>query len=110
VRLRVQDCERLLFAARDIRADHAVLRFADQGIPLRGVSPAPHALGSWAEAHSAVRAALDPLKLPGDAVVLVGEGTLQRGWSEAGKLAAFLPGESFFGATGGTSHTAAHRE
>ena len=95
-RLRSQDCDRLLFAARDIAADRVVVRFADQGIPLAGVSPAPNALGTWSQSRAAVRAALDPLKLPGDAVVLVGEGALQKDWAEAGKLAAFLPGDAFF--------------
>jgi hypothetical protein len=98
-KLQAQDCDKLLFAAKDIGANRAVIRFADQGVDLAGVAPAPQALGTWAAARAAVRAALDPLKLAGDAVVLVGEGTLQKGWAEAGRLAAFLPGERFFGET-----------
>jgi hypothetical protein len=70
---------------------------AEQGVAMAGASPAPPALGPWSAARDAVRAALDPLRLPGDAVVLVGEGALQRDWAEAGRLAGFLPGDLFFG-------------
>jgi hypothetical protein len=95
-RLAAAEADRLLLAARDVGSAAALVRFAEQGVPLSGVSPAPPALGTWAEARAAVRAALAPLKLPGDAVVLVGEGRLQRDWAEAGRLASFLDGDRFF--------------
>ncbi|MEO8530473.1 MAG: hypothetical protein ABI459_04575 [Deltaproteobacteria bacterium] len=96
-RLRDQDADKLLFAARDMRADRVAIRFAEQGIDLAGIAPSPAALGSWSDARTAIRAALDPLKLPGDAVVMVGEGSLQKDWAEAGKLASFLAADRFFG-------------
>jgi len=96
-RLRHQDSDKLLFAARDMHADRVVIRFAEQGVELAGVASSPAALGSWSDARTAVRAALDPLKLPGDAVVMIGEGTLQKDWAEAGKLAAFVSADRFFG-------------
>ncbi len=65
-------------------------------MPLAGAAPAPPALGTWGDSRRAIHAALAPLKLPGDAVLLVGEGRLQQDWAEAGRLAGFLPGDRFF--------------
>ncbi|MCR8725299.1 hypothetical protein [Frigidibacter sp. ROC022] len=92
--------DRLLLAAPDVAPEMALRRFAEQGVTLAGASPAPAALGPWAEARAALRAALDPLKLPGDAVLLIGEGRLQQDWAEAGHLAGFVPGDRFFGGAG----------
>ena len=46
----------------------------------------------------ALRAALDPLKLPGDAVVMIGTRAHERDWADAAKLARFIPGETYFAA------------
>jgi hypothetical protein len=97
-RLAAMAADRLLLAAPDVDLQRVRQRFAEQGVALAGASPAPPALGAWAEARAAVLAALAPMRLPGDAVVLVGEGSLQQAWAEAGRLAAFLPGERLFGA------------
>jgi hypothetical protein len=95
-RLAALGAERLLFAAPDLDPAWALGRFAEQGVALAGASPAPEPLGPWSAARRAVREALDPLRLPGDAVVLVGEGRLQQDWASAGKLASFLAGDRFF--------------
>ncbi|GHE06156.1 hypothetical protein U879_06575 [Defluviimonas sp. 20V17] len=58
--------------------------------------PAPAALAAWPEARAALRAALDPHKLPGDRVVLVGDLGLERDWSAAAGLAYYLPADRFF--------------
>jgi len=89
--------ERGLLAARDVDPSRARQRFIDQGVPLAGIAPAPAALGTWSEARAALRAVLAPSRLPPDAVVLVGEGRLQRDWCEAGRLAGFVSGERYFG-------------
>jgi hypothetical protein len=57
--------------------------------------PAPYALARWAEARSAIRAALG--RLPGDGVVLVGDHGLEAEWCAAGRLAGYLPAERYFG-------------
>jgi hypothetical protein len=62
---------------------------------LQAAYPAPFALAGFAETRAAVRAALG--KLPSDRVLLVGDLPLERDWCAAGRLAAYLPAERFFG-------------
>jgi hypothetical protein len=61
---------------------------------LDGTSAAPYALAPWAEARAAIRVALG--KLPGDAVLLVGDHGLEAEWCAAGRLAGYLPAERYF--------------
>jgi hypothetical protein len=63
---------------------------------LDAVSSAPYALAGFGEMRERVRAALG--KLPGDQVILVGDLELERDWCAAGRLAAYLPSERYFGA------------
>ncbi|WP_102222979.1 hypothetical protein [Acidimangrovimonas sediminis] len=63
---------------------------------LDAADPAPHALASWPAARAAIRAALDPMKLPGDRVILVGDMALERDWSSAAGLAYYLPADRYF--------------
>lgn len=95
-RLAELKADRLLLAAPDVAPQQALARFAEQGVPLTAASPAPGAWAEWRETRAAIRAALDPLKLPGDAVLMVGEGQLQNDWAQAGKLAGFLSGDRYF--------------
>ena len=94
-RLAAISADRVLLVAPDIDLGAIAGRFAVQGVRLAGIAPSPSPLGSWSDSRQAIRAALNPLRLPGDAVVLVGEGRLQRDWAEAGRLAAFLPASHF---------------
>lgn len=57
--------------------------------------PSPNAAPQTARA--AIRAALDPLKLPGDAVVMIGTQAHERDWADAARLARFIPGDRYFG-------------
>lgn len=57
--------------------------------------PAPGA--PWAAGRDAIRAALAPLKMPSDTVVMVGAQPHQRAWSDAAQLAKFVPAEQYFG-------------
>ncbi|MEM9735409.1 MAG: hypothetical protein AAF908_02245, partial [Pseudomonadota bacterium] len=50
-----------------------------------------------ADAFPAIRAILDPAKLPGDAVVMIGTAARERDWAEAARLAKFLPASAYFG-------------
>lgn len=59
-----------------------------------GVHPAPLALASWAEARTAIRAALG--KVASDNVVLVGDMALERDWCAAGRLAGYVPADRYF--------------
>jgi len=64
----------------------------DAGAALPGRAEVP-----WAEGRAAIRAALQPLKLPADAVVMVGTDPAERRWADAARLAQFLPAERYFG-------------
>lgn len=50
----------------------------------------------WTAGRAAIRAALDPLKLPADTVVMIGTRAHERDWADAARLAKFLPSQSFF--------------
>ena len=56
--------------------------------------PRPDAMPD--DGRLAIRAALDPLKLPGDAVVMIGTQAHERDWADAAKLARFIPSETYF--------------
>lgn len=57
--------------------------------------PRPEANGN--AGFTAIRAALQPLKLPGDAVVMIGTQAHERNWADAARLARFIPAERYFG-------------
>ncbi|MDP3261368.1 MAG: hypothetical protein U1E06_24670 [Tabrizicola sp.] len=62
---------------------------------LDAAHPAPWALAGFGEMRDALRAALG--RVPADQVVLVGDLGLERDWCAAGRLAAYLPAERYFG-------------
>ena len=84
--LRVEGAEALLLARlKNHRpgapAKAGQIRFAAAGPPPK----APE------EARRAIRVVLDPLKLPGDAVVMVGADPKEARWAETARLAKFIP-------------------
>ncbi len=68
------------------------------GVPIVQATAEPKPSASWAEAKAAIRATLDPIKLPGGAVIMVGTRAEEADWATAGKLARFLPSTEYFGA------------
>ena len=62
---------------------------------LDGAYPAPYALAGFSEMRERVRAALG--RMPSDQVILVGDLGPERDWCAAGRLAAYLPAERYFG-------------
>jgi hypothetical protein len=56
--------------------------------------PAPHHLSGFGAARGAIRRALG--KVPGDRVLLVGEGALEQDWCAAGGLAGWVPADRYF--------------
>lgn len=92
----VKGCDRLLLArapldpatlARQIKARHG-LAFSGAAAPRDGAG--------WRAQRTAIRAALDPRKMHGDAVLLVSDGRDGRAWCDAGQLAGFLGSAQFF--------------
>jgi hypothetical protein len=55
---------------------------------------APHHLAGFGPARRAIRLALGPI--PGDCVLLVGEGPLEQDWCAAGGLAGWIPADRYF--------------
>jgi hypothetical protein len=66
------------------------------GGALDATAAAPRLLAPWAEARATIDAARLAAGWPADAVILVGAHDLERGWCEAGRLAAYLPAERYF--------------
>ena len=56
----------------------------------------PEAGANGESGRAAIRAALQPLKLPGDAVVMIGTQAHERNWADAARLARFIPAERYF--------------
>ena len=86
----IEDADALLLAR---------LRNHQPGAPVRSgpirfaaAGPPPKAIG---EARAAVRAVLDPLALPGDAVVMIGDHPAQAIWADQARLARFIPAEAW---------------
>jgi hypothetical protein len=63
---------------------------------LDATAQAPRLLAPWAEARATIDVARLAAGWPADAVILVGAHELERGWTEAGRLAAYLPAERYF--------------
>lgn len=61
-------------------------------------SAAPEAEGplGWSAARAAVRAVLDPLQLPSDAVVMIGTQEHEAQMAQAAKMARFIPSAEYF--------------
>jgi hypothetical protein len=66
------------------------------GAPIAAAAPEPEPPVSWPAARAAIRAALDPLGLPGDAVVMVGTAETEAHMAAAGRLAKFLETRDYF--------------
>ncbi|MEM1275844.1 MAG: hypothetical protein AAGH74_04910 [Pseudomonadota bacterium] len=89
--------DRLLFVPRgvDLGALQAQLA-ARHGIEIAQASIEPKSQASFREGGEAIRCLLTPLKLPSDTVVMIGTKPSERDWSEAARLAKFLPSEAYF--------------
>ncbi len=67
-----------------------------QNLVFAQLGAAPPALSSGRLGQGAIRAILDPLKLAGDQVVMIGTRVPEREWADAAKLARFVPAERYF--------------
>lgn len=70
---------------------------AAQGIDMT-TAQAPHFAQSWADMRTAVQAPLRALQLPLDGVLVIGDTAHERDWSEAARLAGFVPSDAYFAA------------
>lgn len=67
------------------------------GRPFATSAPEPEGDINWTTARRAIRAALDPLKLPSDAVVMIGTRDAEKQWAASGKIARFIPASEYYG-------------
>ncbi|MFN4100786.1 MAG: hypothetical protein ACK4GT_13500 [Pararhodobacter sp.] len=61
-------------------------------------APAPRPFAGWGESRQALLAALSAQKWPADRVVMVGDTSEERLWSQAARLAWYLPADRYFAA------------
>lgn len=89
----ISDCERLLLGEAPPAAAGDAGLFDD-------AAPAPPPHATLPEGREAIRNLLRPRALPGDAVVMIGDGALGDGaepaWADAARLARFLSHEVYF--------------
>ena len=97
--MRIERADRLLTAeapGNPIRLADAISR--EHEISVTGVGALPEAeQAAWTEGRDAILGALRPLKIPGDAVVMIGSAAHERTWADAARLAKFLPSDQYFG-------------
>ena len=87
---------RAALAHRPVDPDQLRVLLSAQGIELDATSRAPHFEDAWSTIAAAV---LDPVRRANwhrDGVLVVGDTAHERDWSEAAKLAGFLPSDQFF--------------
>jgi len=61
-----------------------------------GAAKAPHFAQAWSDIRKSVQLPLRQAHLPLDGVLVIGDTGFERDWSDAGKLAGFLPSETYF--------------
>lgn len=82
-------------AHRPLDPDLMAETLAAQGLAI-SVAQAPHFAQSWSDIRAAVQAPLRVAKLPLDGVLVIGDTTHERDWSEAARLAGFLLADAYF--------------
>ena len=90
-------CDRLVAVHRPIPADDLPERLGrDHAVVVRAAFTAPSILDSWSATSARLRGQIGALGLPSDAVLLVGDGPLEREWLAAGRFAGYLSADAYF--------------
>lgn len=92
----LERCDRLLMVEQGADLSGLARDLSAQSMPFAALAVAPPRDAAWGAGRAAVRAALDPQRLPSDAVVMVGTTPEERVWADAAQLARFLPAGSYF--------------
>jgi len=61
---------------------------------------APGLFDSWSETRRRLMALAQDVRVPADAVLVIGDTALERDWCATARMAGYLPAERYFGATG----------
>ncbi|MGR3660530.1 MAG: hypothetical protein ACU0CA_05000 [Paracoccaceae bacterium] len=94
----LQDCSRVAMVSKPLTVER-LLAENPEGV-LDHAALAPDLLSNWPECRERVFAALQAQRLPADGVIMIGDTTLEREWSVAGRLAAYFPAERYFSGAG----------
>ena len=73
------------------------------GVPFVGSAPEVEGALGWSAARAAVRAVLDPIKMPSGGVVMIGTRDSEARMAQAAKMSRFIPSAGFFGTAGANS-------
>lgn len=89
-------CEHRVATQPPLDPERLIAHLALQGLDIAAAVKAPGFQANF----PTIRAAMDAARgsVPGDAVLLIGDTSIERGWCAAGKLAGFLPSDRYFGA------------
>jgi hypothetical protein len=88
------DCRRVALITAPLHPDE--FKAANGANVLDHATTSPDFLTKWSHSGRVVTGALREYKLPADGVLLIGDTTLEREWSEAGRLAGYLPSDRYF--------------
>jgi len=94
---RLSECD-AKFAAlvhRPLSPEALAQSLKEQGIEI-ATDRAPHFADGWSDIARAVAAPLRRARLPRDGVLVIGDTTSEREWSQAGRLAGFMSADRFF--------------
>ena len=80
-----------------LAALHAPLKALPDDAPSMDSFIAPNFRHSWGETREIILGQVHARKLPRDGVVVVGDTSHERAWSEAARLAGYVSAERFFG-------------
>ena len=91
----LRHCGRLAVLHRPL----APKAFLDDNPGFDAAEAAPLFTDTWPQMRDAIQALTAQRGLPGDRVVLIGDTAFEREWCAAGRLAGYISGDSYFGAT-----------
>lgn len=94
----VQGADRIVATLPPLSPEIVAAALAEAGVTIQSIGRGPTLREGWAGTRSAIQSLLAPLKRASDMVLLIGDTTLEREWSDAARLAGFLPAARYFGA------------
>jgi hypothetical protein len=94
----LKNCSRVAVVSQPLTVEQLLAENLD-GL-LDAAAIAPDFISNWPECRARMLAALRPDRLPADGMILIGDTTLEREWSVAGRLAAYFPADRYFAGAG----------
>lgn len=89
----IVECSRIALVSKPLTPE--ALMAANKGAEFTAQS-APEFSEIWRDSRRIILSALNTDRLPADGVLLIGDTTLEREWSLAGRLAGYLPADRYF--------------